>query len=200
MEKSQLVSSRIKKEDLKKPSLKKDPKRASFDEGDLEKKGSKSMAVEVERLKGFQELGQVRGRNSLSSSIPPTATINGGGGGRRRSFCSSQVELADFLSCNGVKIVAVDMPPFMQVHAVNCARRSHDSLEKFTSKTLAFTLKKVNYSTLFLIHDEGLDHCFQLFMSFYISPSSPSCVMMDVHSIFGKISSVKKLERERERG
>ncbi|XP_065847952.1 uncharacterized protein [Euphorbia lathyris] len=66
----------------------------------------------------------------------------GGGGGRRRSFGGSPVELADFLANNGAKIVAVDMAPFMQIHAVDCARKTHDSLEKFTSKTLALTLKK----------------------------------------------------------
>lgn len=63
--------------------------------------------------------------------------------GRRRSFCSSQVELAGFLASTGVKVVSVDMPPFMQIHAVDCARNAYDSLEKFTSKTLALTLKKV---------------------------------------------------------
>ncbi|XWS51053.1 hypothetical protein CRYUN_Cryun12cG0143200 [Craigia yunnanensis] len=62
--------------------------------------------------------------------------------GRRRSFCGSHVELADILANCGVKIVSVDMPPFMQIHAVDCARKTHDSLEKFTSKTLALTLKK----------------------------------------------------------
>ncbi|XP_018630589.2 uncharacterized protein [Nicotiana tomentosiformis] len=61
---------------------------------------------------------------------------------RRKSFCSSQIELADFFSCNGVKVVSVDMPLFMQIHDVNCARKTHDSLEKFTSKALALTLKK----------------------------------------------------------
>lgn len=66
----------------------------------------------------------------------------GGGGGRRRSFSSSKIELADFLSCNSAKVVAVDMPPFMQIHAVGCARKVFDSLEKFTSKALAFSLKK----------------------------------------------------------
>ncbi|XP_057951738.1 uncharacterized protein LOC131146278 [Malania oleifera] len=65
-----------------------------------------------------------------------------GGGRRRRSFDSPQIELADFLSCNGVKVVSVDMPPFMQIHAVDCARKARDSLEKFTSKALACTLKK----------------------------------------------------------
>ncbi|KAF2297375.1 hypothetical protein GH714_022065 [Hevea brasiliensis] len=63
-------------------------------------------------------------------------------GGRRRSFGGSQVELADFLAHNGAKLVSVDMPPFMQIHAVDCARKTCDSLEKFTSKTLALTLKK----------------------------------------------------------
>ncbi|KAF2297338.1 hypothetical protein GH714_021645 [Hevea brasiliensis] len=60
----------------------------------------------------------------------------------RRSFGGSQVELADFLAHNGAKLVSVDMPPFMQIHAVDCARKTCDSLEKFTSKTLALTLKK----------------------------------------------------------
>ena len=64
-------------------------------------------------------------------------------GGRRRSFCSSKTELADFLSCNGVKVVSADMPPFMQIHAVDFARKTYDSLEKFTARTLASTLKKV---------------------------------------------------------
>ncbi|KAK9203036.1 hypothetical protein WN943_013289 [Citrus x changshan-huyou] len=62
--------------------------------------------------------------------------------GRRRSFCGSRVELADVLASCGVKIVSVDMPPFMQIHAVDCARKTFDSLEKFTAKTLALTLKK----------------------------------------------------------
>ncbi|XP_043703920.1 uncharacterized protein LOC122654013 [Telopea speciosissima] len=61
---------------------------------------------------------------------------------RRKSFCDSQMELGEFFSTVGVKIVAVDMPPFMQIHAVTCAQKTHDGLDKCTSKTLAFTLKK----------------------------------------------------------
>ncbi|KAL3528284.1 hypothetical protein ACH5RR_007606 [Cinchona calisaya] len=83
------------------------------------------------RLEKFNE---IKRPSSISSSISL--------GGRRKSFCCSENELADFFCCNGVKIVAVDMPPFMQIHAVDCARKASDSLEKFTSKTLAFTLKK----------------------------------------------------------
>ncbi|XP_051123348.1 uncharacterized protein LOC127246148 isoform X1 [Andrographis paniculata] len=130
---------------VKKPSSKKFLKKPSFEESDVKKSSqllSRSMDSEgaVVKKKGFEEGPEMRtGRISLSlsSSIPPAVN-----GGRRRSFCNSQVELNDFLSCSGVKVVAVDMPPFMQIHAVDCARKAHDSLEKFTSKTLAFTLKK----------------------------------------------------------
>ncbi|XP_028784098.1 uncharacterized protein LOC114740135 isoform X1 [Neltuma alba] len=62
--------------------------------------------------------------------------------GRRRSFCGSQVDLGDVFAVNGVKVVSADMPPFMQIHAVDCARKALDSMEKFTSKTLALALKK----------------------------------------------------------
>ncbi|PWA45006.1 SBP-like protein [Artemisia annua] len=68
-----------------------------------------------------------------------------GYGIRRRSFgCSLESEVSEFLVFNGVKVVAADMPPFMQVHAVDVTRKTHDSLEKFTAKTLALTLKKVS--------------------------------------------------------
>ncbi|XP_076918006.1 uncharacterized protein LOC143578255 [Bidens hawaiensis] len=63
--------------------------------------------------------------------------------GRRRPFgSSSQAELTDFFACNGVKVVSADMPPYMQIHLVDLTRTTYDSLEKFTAKTLAFTLKK----------------------------------------------------------
>ena len=69
----------------------------------------------------------------------------GGGGGRRRSFCGTQADLRDVFAINGAKMVSVDMPPFMQIHAVDCARKAIDSMEKFTSKTLALSLKKVQF-------------------------------------------------------
>ncbi|KAL6583894.1 hypothetical protein OROMI_003183 [Orobanche minor] len=123
------------KDGFKKPSFEKTPeKNPSPEPPELILK-----CLENEDVRGFGGGGGVdmgKRRSSLSC-IPPTVS-----GGRRRSFCNSQVELADFLSCSGVKVVAVDMPPFMQVHAVDCARKAHDSLEKFTSKTLAYTLKK----------------------------------------------------------
>ncbi|KAF5191154.1 Dynein light chain [Thalictrum thalictroides] len=63
-------------------------------------------------------------------------------GGRRKSFCDSKIELNEFLFNASARIVAFDMPPFMQIHAVNVARKTHDSLEKLSSKILACTLKK----------------------------------------------------------
>ncbi|GAV92158.1 Dynein_light domain-containing protein [Cephalotus follicularis] len=71
--------------------------------------------------------------------VPVSMVVNGG---RRRSFYGSQVELGGIIASCGVKIVSVDMPPFMQIHAVEFARKIYDSLEKFTSKALALTLKK----------------------------------------------------------
>ncbi|XP_042498131.1 uncharacterized protein LOC122076721 [Macadamia integrifolia] len=61
---------------------------------------------------------------------------------RRKSFSDSQMELGEFFSTVGVKVVAVDMPPFMQIHAVTCARKTYDGLDKCSSKILASTLKK----------------------------------------------------------
>ncbi|KAL3819339.1 hypothetical protein ACJIZ3_005244 [Penstemon smallii] len=138
VEKEQYLSSKTKKLPSSK-KLMKDPKLQSFQESDV-KKASQLMSKshDFDKVKKLEKVGPFEMRRpSLSSSIPPMVN-----GGRRKSFCSSQVELADFFSCSGVKIVAVDMPPFMQIHAVDCARKVHDSLEKFTSKTLALTLKK----------------------------------------------------------
>ncbi|CAI9757460.1 unnamed protein product [Fraxinus pennsylvanica] len=115
--------------EIKKPSKKDVPKKSC-----CESQLKPTSLLESEKImKRFQQGFEMR-RSSIYS-LPMN-------GGTRRSFCSSPVELADFLSCNGVKVVAVDMPPFMQIHAVDCARKTHDSLEKFTSKALALALKK----------------------------------------------------------
>ncbi|PQQ20262.1 uncharacterized protein Pyn_15908 [Prunus yedoensis var. nudiflora] len=49
------------------------------------------------------------------------------------------VSVAEFLQ---VKVLVSDMPGFMQVHAFRIARRTYDSLEKFSSKHMAYNLKK----------------------------------------------------------
>ncbi|CAN4088182.1 unnamed protein product [Withania somnifera] len=93
-----------------------------------------SKSQDNDKLKGYQQGGDKINRPSFSLSVND--------GGRRKSFSCSQTELADFFSCSGVKVVSVDMPPVMQIHAVDFARRAHDSLEKFSSKSLGFSLKK----------------------------------------------------------
>lgn len=108
-------------------------------------------------------------RNRLLSRKPPSSRLEikqvnseerigvaaeegGGGGGRRRGVTVeearrsvSQVEtnLASVVAFLQVKVMVTDMPGFMQVHAFRCARRTYDSLEKFSSKHMAFNIKKV---------------------------------------------------------
>lgn len=112
----------------------------------------KSAGLPEKQEKEDEEEDLKRCDDEASSEMGRKSISNGGGGGggdrriirsSRKSFCCSQIELADFFSCSGVKVVAVDMPPFMQIHAVDYARKAYDSLEKFTSKNLALTLKKV---------------------------------------------------------
>lgn len=71
-----------------------------------------------------------------------TVLLITGTGSRRSSFCGSELDLVAFLSGVGAKVVAKDMPPFMQIHAVSCAKKTFDGLDKFSSKALAFSLKK----------------------------------------------------------
>ncbi|KAM1061725.1 hypothetical protein ACFX2I_026119 [Malus domestica] len=77
----------------------------------------------------------------------------GGGGGRgggevmvvevaRKSVSHVETNLASVASFLQVKVLASDMPGFMQVHAFRSARRTYDSLEKFSSKHMAYNLKK----------------------------------------------------------
>ncbi|XP_058074520.1 uncharacterized protein LOC131223214 [Magnolia sinica] len=62
------------------------------------------------------------------------------GGRKSVSHVESNVEsVAAFLH---VKVVSSDMPDFMQAHAFRCARRTYDSLEKFSSKHMAYNMKK----------------------------------------------------------
>ncbi|KAI3701483.1 hypothetical protein L6452_26594 [Arctium lappa] len=41
-----------------------------------------------------------------------------------------------------VRVLVTDMPAFMQVHAFRCARKTLDSLEKFSPKQIALNMKK----------------------------------------------------------
>ncbi|XP_073284315.1 uncharacterized protein [Primulina huaijiensis] len=122
------------KDKIKNPSNK-EQKKPFLVEYDV-KKASQFMTRSLERdqVKGFQK--GFDGRRLSVSSLPLD------NGRRSKSVIGSQIDLSGFFSCAGVRVVAVDMSPSVQIHAVNCARKTHDSLEKFTSKSLAFTLKK----------------------------------------------------------
>ncbi|KAB2618657.1 hypothetical protein D8674_014526 [Pyrus ussuriensis x Pyrus communis] len=70
----------------------------------------------------------------------------GGGGGEvlgsRKSVSHVETNLASVASFLQVKVLVSDMPGFMQVHAFRSARRTYDSLEKFSSRHMAYNLKK----------------------------------------------------------
>ncbi|XP_026433716.1 uncharacterized protein LOC113331189 [Papaver somniferum] len=54
----------------------------------------------------------------------------------------SQMELDEFFSRLGAWILALDMPPFMQIQAVGLARNAYNGRDMFSSRALASTLKK----------------------------------------------------------
>ncbi|XP_057967196.1 uncharacterized protein LOC131157229 [Malania oleifera] len=60
----------------------------------------------------------------------------------RRSVSQVETNLASVAAFLQVKILAADMPAPVQVHAFRCARRSFDCLEKFSSRHMAFNMKK----------------------------------------------------------
>ncbi|XP_022756477.1 uncharacterized protein LOC111304218 [Durio zibethinus] len=70
----------------------------------------------------------------------------GGGGGKvvegRKSVSHVETNLSSVISFLQVKVLVSDMPGFMQVHAFRCARRTYDSLEKFSSRHMAYNMKK----------------------------------------------------------
>lgn len=136
----------------------------------LESGKNKSLVVvEEKELKKVgresKKLGEIlNNSNNLNSNnnnkvmvVKPTLVANNGMG-KRRSFCDVQVELANFLLTNCAKVVSADMPPFMQIHVVGFARKIKDSLEKFTSKNLALSLKKVR-PTISLIFVSFIHGC-----------------------------------------
>ncbi|KAD6119345.1 hypothetical protein R6Q59_025386 [Mikania micrantha] len=103
-------------------------------------KGFDKVKSKDEDQSGFNEMKKLpKGYDVEKQSLSSIGMMRG----RRRSFgSSSQAELTDFFACNGVKVVSADMPAYMQIHVVDVTRKTYDSLEKFTAKTLALTLKK----------------------------------------------------------
>ncbi|KAK4343486.1 hypothetical protein RND71_036580 [Anisodus tanguticus] len=60
----------------------------------------------------------------------------------RKSVTHVELNVASIAAILQVKVLVTDMPGFMQVHAFKCARTTYDSLEKFSSKHMAYNMKK----------------------------------------------------------
>ncbi|XP_059274683.1 uncharacterized protein LOC132029425 [Lycium ferocissimum] len=60
----------------------------------------------------------------------------------RKSVTHVELNVASMAAILQVKVLVTDMPGFMQVHAFKCARTTFDSLEKFSSKHMAYNMKK----------------------------------------------------------
>ena len=80
--------------------------------------------------------------------------VEGGSGGervvveRRKSVSCIEMNVSAAAAFLQVKVLVTDMPGFMQVHAFRSARRTFDSLEKFSSKHIAYNIKKVSFLIL----------------------------------------------------
>ena len=88
--------------------------------------------------------------NGKSKKASDQNGSGGGGGGRkvvvegRKSVSQVETNLASVAAFLQVKVLVSDMPEMMQVEAFRTARRSYDSLEKFSSKYMAYNIKKVS--------------------------------------------------------
>ncbi|KAJ8528325.1 hypothetical protein K7X08_022017 [Anisodus acutangulus] len=60
----------------------------------------------------------------------------------RKSVTHVELNVASIAAILQVKVLVTDMPGFMQVHAFKCARTTYDSLQKFSSKHMAYNMKK----------------------------------------------------------
>ncbi|CAN1216654.1 hypothetical protein LINPERPRIM_LOCUS711 [Linum perenne] len=82
-----------------------------------------------------------------ASSRRGLEAAGGRGGGGMQVMEKVETNLDSVASFLQVKVFVTDMPGFMQVHAFRCARRTFDSLDKFSSKHMAYNMKKVTLSS-----------------------------------------------------
>ncbi|OIW18571.1 hypothetical protein TanjilG_13323 [Lupinus angustifolius] len=105
-------------------------------------KGRKSMSSCIEIAS--KEIIVEEGRKSMSY-IKTNSSKAGEFVEARKSV--SQIETLSYeLKHLKVKVLVSDMPSFMQVHAFHCAKRTYNSLEKFSSKHIAHNIKKVCFN------------------------------------------------------
>ena len=119
----------------------------------------------VDQLKaGEKEINVVveRGRKSVSNIVEARKSVSNMVEARKssvsivegRKSVASKVEAINVEAMAGflkAKVLVTDMPGFMQVHALRCARQTYDCLDNFTPKTLAHNMKKVTALSLFFV-------------------------------------------------
>ncbi|KAI3926531.1 hypothetical protein MKX01_011427 [Papaver californicum] len=112
-------------------------------------------------IKDSEELGKIKqekvkneqmegGERDKKEPIKPPFVTSGDGAsvvGRMTKKvsslnCFSQIELDEFFSRLGARILAGDMLPVMQTQAVGRARNAYNGRDKFSSRGLASTLKR----------------------------------------------------------
>ncbi|KAK1400010.1 Dynein light chain [Heracleum sosnowskyi] len=100
----------------------------------------------VDQIKSGEKVISVvheNGRKSVSNVVEArksSVSITEG-----RKSVASKVEAINVETMAGflkAKVLVTDMPGFMQVHALRCARQTYDCLDNFTPKTLAHNMKK----------------------------------------------------------
>ncbi|XP_016469324.1 uncharacterized protein LOC107791718 [Nicotiana tabacum] len=82
-------------------------------------------------VSSVEEVKQVESRKSVSYIET-----------NRKSVTRVELNVASMAAILQVKVLVTDMPGFMLVHAIKCARTTYDSLEKFSSKHMAYNMKK----------------------------------------------------------
>lgn len=122
----------------------------------LQEEVSKSIVVQSSKIQNHLR----RDIFELKTTSNERKKGGGGGGGcaaeeGRKSVShverDTEARIAAAAEMLTVRILAADMPGFMQAHAFRCARTTLDSLEKFSSKHMAFNLKKVNNTSLLFL-------------------------------------------------
>lgn len=93
----------------------------------------------------------VRSKTYRERSEREKKAPDGGGGevaeqprrSERRSVSGAEGNVGSVAAMLQVKVLVSDMPGFMQLHAFRCARTTYDALDKFSSKYMAYNIKKV---------------------------------------------------------
>ncbi|KAJ8643115.1 hypothetical protein MRB53_004863 [Persea americana] len=103
-------------------------------ESDVDPKARKPISQNggLRKPKARREVGQAMQREMSRGAI-----VEG-----RKSVSHIETNVKSVAMFLQVKVIAADMPESMQAHAFRCARGTYDSLEKFSSKHMAYNMKK----------------------------------------------------------